>query len=64
MQASPRNKMVTTGDERIKTPEAPREAQGAPRKRLRRYFFPHLGLSVEAESREEAEKIVAGRTHQ
>lgn len=52
MKRSPRNKMIGSSEYRSKKREAEKP------KRLKRYYFPHLGRSVEAVSREEAEKII------
>jgi hypothetical protein len=49
MEKAPRNKMITTSQEETK--------QEKPRKK-KRFFFPQHQKSVEAETREEAEKII------
>jgi hypothetical protein len=62
MQAAPRDKMIRSRDEIRKEVSQP-VRKDAPKKRLRRFFFPHLSTSVVAETQEEAEKLVSRPTN-
>lgn len=59
MQKTPRNKMITTENESIKM-EHSTDASSVKNlgKQVTKFYFPHLGRTVEAETFEEAKAII------
>lgn len=54
MEKAPRNKMVENGQEEVKASKSGRTLG----KEVKKFYFPHFGRSVEAESLEEATAII------
>lgn len=55
MDKARKNKMITTNEEVTKTAPLAERKLG---KQIQTFYFPHQGKSIEAESLEEAEKII------